>query len=174
MSIAIERHPILLPQQHLRPSWPRGRCTPNCVSTKSPHPCGGVVRRAVRAAAPRDPRRARVCHVAAGTRLAQRGDAAGNWVGVARGAVRLGTALSDGRNFTLDFIGPGQWFGDIALVDDRSNLDVVAHVPVDAADLAKPDLHALLELASSSATHCCSSTASACATCSGASRSCTR
>ena len=34
--------------------------------------------------------RARVQRVAAGTRITQRGDAAGNWVGVARGALRLG------------------------------------------------------------------------------------
>lgn len=74
--------------------------------------------------------RARVQRVDAGTRIVQRGDAPGHWVGVARGAVRLGAALSDGRAFTLDFLGPGQWFGDIALVDHRSeDLDLVAHVP---------------------------------------------
>src|SRR5262245_61204752 len=74
--------------------------------------------------------RARVHRVIAGTRITQRGNAAGSWVGVARGAVRLGTALSDGRVFTLDFMGPGQWFGDIALCDNRAeDLDMVAHVP---------------------------------------------
>ena len=74
--------------------------------------------------------RARVQRVAAGARISQRGDAGGHWVGVARGAVRLGTALSDGRVFTLDFMAPGQWFGDIALVDLRAeDLDMVAHVP---------------------------------------------
>jgi len=91
--------------------------------------------------------RSRVQRVAAGTRITQRGDVAGNWVGVARGAVRLGTALSDGRVFTLDFMGPGQWFGDIALVDNRvEDLDMVAHVPSTLLIVAKADMHELMEL----------------------------
>lgn len=89
--------------------------------------------------------RARVHRVAAGTRISQRGDAAGNWVGVARGALRLGTALPDGRVFTLDFIGPGQWFGDIALVDSRAeDLDMVAHVPSTLLIVSKADMHELM------------------------------
>ncbi len=91
--------------------------------------------------------RARVHRVAAGARITQRGDAAGNWVGVARGAVRLGTALSDGRVFTLDFMAPGQWFGDIALVDQRTeDLDMVAHVPSTLLIVGKQDMHELMEL----------------------------
>ncbi len=91
--------------------------------------------------------RARVQRVAAGARITQRGDAAGNWVGVARGAVRLGTALSDGRVFTLDFMAPGQWFGDIALVDQRTeDLDMVAHVPSTLLIVGKQDMHELMEL----------------------------
>jgi len=91
--------------------------------------------------------RARVQRVAAGTRITQRGDAAGNWVGVARGALRLGAALSDGRVFTLDFMGPGQWFGDIALVDLRAeDLDMVAHVPSTLLIVGKQDMHELMEL----------------------------
>jgi CRP-like cAMP-binding protein len=91
--------------------------------------------------------RARVLRVAAGTRISQRGEAGGNWVGVARGAVRLGTALADGRVFTLDFMGPGQWFGDIALCDNRvEDLDMVAHVPSTLLVVAKPDMHELMEL----------------------------
>jgi CRP/FNR family cyclic AMP-dependent transcriptional regulator len=93
--------------------------------------------------------RARVQRVGAGARITQRGDAAGNWVGVARGAVRLGTALSDGRVFTLDFMSPGQWFGDIALVDNRAeDLDMIAHVPSTLLIVAKADMHELMELSS--------------------------
>jgi len=91
--------------------------------------------------------RARVHRVAAGARIMQRGDAAGNWVGVARGALRLGTALPDGRVFTLDFMAPGQWFGDIALVDMRSeDLDMVAHVPSTLLIVGKPDMHELMDM----------------------------
>ncbi|MBI3367974.1 MAG: Crp/Fnr family transcriptional regulator [Burkholderiales bacterium] len=90
--------------------------------------------------------RARVRQVTAGTRLAQRGDVPANWVGVARGAARLGTVLSDGRNFTLDFIGPSQWFGDIELVDERPlDLDLIAHVPSTLLVVSKPDMRSLLQ-----------------------------
>lgn len=88
---------------------------------------------------------ARVRLVDAGTLLARRGDAASAWIGVARGALRLGTALADGRDFTLDFVGPGQWFGDIALIDDRPlELDVLAHVPSKLLFVSKPDLQRLV------------------------------
>ena len=90
--------------------------------------------------------RARVRHVASGTPLAQRGEAASSWFGVARGAVRLGTALSDGRNFTLDFVGPSQWFGDIALIDDKPlDLDVVAHGPVTLLQVSRLDMKRLID-----------------------------
>lgn len=88
---------------------------------------------------------ARVRLVDAGTVLARRGDTASAWIGVARGALRLGTPLGDGRDFTLDFVGPGQWFGDIALIDDRPlELDVLAHVPSKLLFVSKADLQRLV------------------------------
>ncbi|HWP18280.1 MAG TPA: Crp/Fnr family transcriptional regulator [Burkholderiaceae bacterium] len=73
---------------------------------------------------------ARVSRVAAGAVLGRRCESARYWVGVAAGAVRLGTALHDGRMLTLDILGPGQWFGDIALLDDGpQDLDLTAQVP---------------------------------------------
>jgi len=90
--------------------------------------------------------RAHVRRIATGTVLAQRGEASANWVGVVRGAVRLGTPLADGRSFTLDFIGAGQWFGDIAAVDHGViGLDVVAHVPSTVLEVSRPELRRLLE-----------------------------
>lgn len=88
---------------------------------------------------------ARVRLVDAGTVLARRGDTASAWVGVARGALRLGTPLADGRDFTLDLVGPGQWFGDIALIDDRPlELDVLTHVPSKLLFVPKADLQRLV------------------------------
>jgi len=88
---------------------------------------------------------ARVRQVVAGTRLAQRGDPPSHWYGVARGAVRLGTALADGRNFTLDFVGPSQWFGDIALIDDKPlDLDVIAHAPSTLLTISRVDMKRLV------------------------------
>jgi CRP-like cAMP-binding protein len=88
---------------------------------------------------------ARVRDVFAGEVLARRGDTGLAWIGVASGALRLGTALRDGREFTLDFVGPGQWFGDIALIDDRPlELDVVAHVRSKLLFVSKGDLQRLV------------------------------
>lgn len=85
--------------------------------------------------------RSRLRQVAAGTTLARRGDPACDWVGVAHGAIRLSTTLRDGRCFTLDFVGPGQWYGDIALFDEKpQDLDVVAHAPTTLLLLPKPEL----------------------------------
>lgn len=90
--------------------------------------------------------RAEVRRLPAGAPLAQRGDTDACWFGVARGAVRLGTALVDGRSFTLDFVGPRQWFGDIAVVDDKPlNLDVVTHVPSTLLVVPKPALRHLID-----------------------------
>jgi CRP-like cAMP-binding protein len=89
---------------------------------------------------------ARVREVSAGTLIAQRGDAPSQWIGVVRGALRLGMGLADGRNFTLDFVGPGQWFGDIALIDGRPlDLDVTAHVGSTLLVVSKADLHRLVD-----------------------------
>lgn len=88
---------------------------------------------------------ARVRQVVAGTRLGQRGDPPSHWFGVARGAVRLGTALADGRNFTLDFIGPSQWFGDIALIDGKPlDVDIVAHAPSTLLTISSADMKRLV------------------------------
>lgn len=89
---------------------------------------------------------ARVREVAAGTMLSLRGQCGARWVGVVRGALRLGTPLRDGRSFTLDFIAPGQWYGDIAGVDRGANaLDLVAQVPSLLVEVAHADLQCLIE-----------------------------
>lgn len=73
--------------------------------------------------------RARVQHVRRGTCLVQRGATATDWVGVAGGALALGTSWRDGRAFTLSLLGPGDWYGDIALIDNSPvDLDIVAQV----------------------------------------------
>jgi CRP/FNR family cyclic AMP-dependent transcriptional regulator len=146
-AVVSARSTVLMPQARPRPGWPAGPVHPELRHDESASIQAGAwfadlsegLRHAILG-------RARVRHVAAGTRLAQRGDAATSWFGVARGAVRLGTALSDGRSFTLDFIGPSQWFGDIALVDDKPlDLDVIAHGPVTLLQVSRLDLKRLLD-----------------------------
>ena len=71
--------------------------------------------------------RCRVQRVRRGTTLLRRGAPASDWVGVAGGALGLSTHARDGRAFTLDLLGPGDWFGDIALIDGSAvDLDIVA------------------------------------------------
>lgn len=89
--------------------------------------------------------RARGSRVCAGAVLARRCSQAADWIGVVRGAVRLGTVLRDGRPFTLDLVGPGQWFGDIALIDGKPNdLDVVAQVPSTLLMVSSSDVRSLM------------------------------
>lgn len=101
---------------------------------------------------------ARVQHVKRGARLVQRGGVATDWVGVASGALGLATSWRDGRAFTMELLGPGDWYGDIALIDHSPvDLDIVAQVQstvlmVPTASLqhllnSQPELrHALLQL----------------------------
>ena len=99
--------------------------------------------------------RSRVQRVPRGATLLRRGSVATDWLGVAGGALGLGTRGRDGRTFTLDLLGPGDWYGDIALIDDSPvDLDVVAQAAstvllVDRRDLqqlmlAQPELRAAL------------------------------
>ena len=90
--------------------------------------------------------RARVRHVSRGTLLVRRGNHASEWVGVASGALRLGTDLSDGRSFTLDLLGPGDWYGDIELLDGgHCSLEMRAHVNSTLLLVCKHDLLCLIQ-----------------------------
>lgn len=89
---------------------------------------------------------ARVSRVRAGAVIGRRCEPARYWVGVAAGALRLGTALHDGRQLTLDLLGPGQWFGDIALMDDGPmDLDLTAQAPSTVLLVPRADLRRLTD-----------------------------
>jgi CRP-like cAMP-binding protein len=88
----------------------------------------------------------RARRVRAGEVLVQRGSHAASWIGIVGGALRLGSPLSDGRSFTLDLLGPGQWFGDIAVVAQGANtLDAVAQVATTVLEVSRPDLRQLID-----------------------------
>jgi CRP-like cAMP-binding protein len=71
--------------------------------------------------------RSRVHRVRRGATLLKRGSVATDWIGVAGGALGLATQGRDGRGFMLDLLAPGDWYGDIALVDGGAvDLDIVA------------------------------------------------
>jgi CRP/FNR family cyclic AMP-dependent transcriptional regulator len=89
--------------------------------------------------------RGRVRRVNAGTVLVERGSHSASWIGVVSGALRLGSPLSDGRSFTLDILGPSQWFGDIAVVAQGANtLDAIAQVQSTLLEVSRADLRELI------------------------------
>ena len=80
-----------------------------------------------------------------GAPLAARGGAAHEWVGVARGAVRIGTVSLAGKQVTLTYCEPGTWFGDIALFDGLPRThDAYAHGESTLLIVRKPDFRELL------------------------------
>ena len=90
--------------------------------------------------------RARVRHVGRGTLLVRRGDHASDWVGVAAGALRLSTDLCDGRSLMLDLVGPGDWYGDIELLDGGPcKLQIRVHVKSTLLLVCEHDLRSLVQ-----------------------------
>ena len=49
----------------------------------------------------------------------QKGDAGSSMMAVLTGRVRVGTNSPGGKELTLDIIGPGEVFGEIALLDGK-------------------------------------------------------
>src|ERR1700737_4411191 len=59
-------------------------------------------------------------HLGNGEVLFQKGDAGDALFGVRRGQVRIETGASDGSRLTLNFMGPGDLFGEVAVLDGQS------------------------------------------------------
>jgi CRP-like cAMP-binding protein len=90
--------------------------------------------------------RANLRRLPAGSPVAGRSDRLGDWYGVAAGALSLGSVLADGRAFVLDLVGPGRWWGDIALVDGKpQDLDIRAQVPTTLLTVPHADMRWLMQ-----------------------------
>src|SRR5262252_1882462 len=59
-------------------------------------------------------------HLGAGEMLFQKGDAGDALFAVRRGQIRIETGVSDGSRLTLNFLGPGDLFGEVAVLDGKS------------------------------------------------------
>ena len=89
--------------------------------------------------------RAVVRRLADGAPMAARGAPAEEWVGVARGAVRISTVSLAGKQVSLTYCEPGTWFGDIALFDGLPRThDAHAHGDTTLLVVRKPDFKELL------------------------------
>jgi len=91
--------------------------------------------------------RAGVRRLGDGAALATRGTPAQDWVGVARGAVRVSTVSLAGKQVTLTYVEPGTWFGDIALFDGLPRThDADTHGDTTLLIVRKADFKELLTL----------------------------
>ena len=83
--------------------------------------------------------------LADGATLSARGTPAQEWVGVAKGAVRVSSVSLSGKQVTLTYVEPGTWFGDIALFDGLPRThDASAHGETTLLVVRKADFKELL------------------------------
>lgn len=90
-----------------------------------------------------------LCHtrqVAAGEMLFQKGDDGDALYGVRRGQIRIETGAADGSRLTLNFLGPGDLFGEVAVLDGESRTaDAAAAEPTELFVLRREDFLGHLE-----------------------------
>ena len=80
-----------------------------------------------------------------GALLSSRGQPPEEWVGVAKGAVRVSSVSLSGKQITLTYVEPGTWFGDIALFDGLPRThDANAHGDTTLLTVRKADFKELL------------------------------
>ena len=85
-------------------------------------------------------------HVANGEVLIQKGDHGDALFGVRRGQVRIETGASAGSRLTLNFMGPGDLFGEVAVLDGQSrSADATAGEASELFVLRREDFLAFLE-----------------------------
>jgi CRP-like cAMP-binding protein len=90
--------------------------------------------------------RAVVRRHADGALLSSRGAPAQEWIGVAKGAVRVSSVSLTGKQVTLTYVEPGTWFGDIALFDGLPRThDGNAHGETTLLVVRKADFKELLD-----------------------------
>jgi len=90
-----------------------------------------------------------LCHtqqLKAGETLFQKGDSGDALYGVRRGQIRIETGASDGSRLTLNFQGPGDLFGEVAVLDGRTRTaDAIASEPSELFVLRREDFMGHLE-----------------------------
>ena len=85
-------------------------------------------------------------HLATGEVLFQKGDPGDALFGVRRGQIRIETGASDGSRLTLNFMGPGDLFGEVAVLDGQSRTaDATASEATELFILRREDFLNFLE-----------------------------
>lgn len=92
---------------------------------------------------------ARLCQIRklpAGQTLFQKGDPGDALYGVRRGQIRIETGTATGERMTIEVFGPGDLFGEIAVLDGRSRTaDAVAQEDCELFVLPRAEIMAMLE-----------------------------
>jgi CRP-like cAMP-binding protein len=84
--------------------------------------------------------------LAAGEVLFEKGDVADALYAVRRGQIRIATGTDDGRRLTLNVLGSGDVFGEVALLDARPRTaDAIAAEPTELFVVRRRDFLDLLE-----------------------------
>src|ERR1700689_812173 len=90
-----------------------------------------------------------LCHtqqLGVGEMLFQKGDSGDALFGVRRGQIRIETGAADGSRLTLNFMGPGDLFGAVAVLEgQRRPADAAAGQPTELFVLRPEDFLAHLE-----------------------------
>src|ERR1700732_1138951 len=85
-------------------------------------------------------------HVGVAEMLFQKGDRGDALFGVRRGQIRIETGVSDGSRLTLNFLGPGDLIGEVAVLDGQSRTaDAAAGAPTELFVLRREDFLSFLE-----------------------------
>src|ERR1700738_4710375 len=88
----------------------------------------------------------RTQHLGVGEALFQKGDPGDALFGVRRGQIRIETGAADGSRLTLNFMGPGDVFGEVAVPDGQSRTaDATAGEPSELFVLRREDFLGHLE-----------------------------
>jgi CRP-like cAMP-binding protein len=84
--------------------------------------------------------------LAAGQLIFQKGDPGDSLAVVVSGRVRIGTVTPEGREAALNYVEPGQSFGEMALLDGKPrSADATALEPTELLTLKRRDVLAFLE-----------------------------
>src|ERR1700722_6342636 len=90
-----------------------------------------------------------LCHtqqLGVGEVLFQKGDSGDALFGIRRGQIRIETGAADGSRLTLNFMGPGELFGEVAVLDSQSRTaDAAAGEATELFVLRREDFLSFLE-----------------------------
>jgi CRP/FNR family cyclic AMP-dependent transcriptional regulator len=85
-------------------------------------------------------------HLGVGEVLFQKGDSGDALFGIRRGQIRIETGAADGSRLTLKFMGPGELFGEVAVLDSQSRTaDAAAAEATELFVLRREDFLSFLE-----------------------------